>query len=139
MQSQTKTAAEALLKSVKGIGRAHVDVNAAGWITRVYVVPDGVDDRGALRNAQSALMAVLGQNVDVNAMVVGDPLPDVTIALAPPGTETQPLSDPAVVELKSAVRKSELNEAARVAFDTLRAAQSNFHGFQFDGAELVRI
>jgi hypothetical protein len=37
------------------------------------------------------------------------------------------------------VRNGELNVAARVAFDTLRMAQSSFNGFQFDGAELVRI
>lgn len=122
-----------LLKSLKGIANARVQVDARGRIERVYLEPVGIDDRQAMRNAQSALMAVLGQNIDVNTMVIGDVVP----VMAP---VTGPVTaDENVVDLFGGSRKSDLHEAARVAFDTLRAAQSSFHGYQFDGAELVRI
>ena len=133
---QTKTVAEALLASLKGIARARVDVDATGRIVGVCVAPDGIDDRAAMRNAQSALMAVLGISVDVNtiAIAAADARP-----VAPVAPREEERADPDVVALRPAARHNELNEAAQVAFDTLRAAQANFHGFQFDGAELVRI
>ena len=139
MESHTKAAAEALLISIKGIARAHVDVDKAGRVARVYLVPDGIDDRAAMRNAQSALMAVLGQSVDVNAMSIGLPMVQAPVVAVPAEPLHIAAHDPDVVELKTGAHRNELHEAARVAFDTLRAAQSSFHGFGFDGAELVRI
>ena len=126
--------AVSLLKSLKGVLDARVDVDAQCRIVRVEVVTKGMDERQAARNAQSALMVVLGAYVDVNRVLVVE-------ALTAPVRENVFAAPPApadVLELKPA-RKTELNEAARVAFETLRAAQSSFHGFQFDGAELVRI
>lgn len=128
--------AAALLKSLKGVADARVDVSAAGSIVRVHLVPAGIDDRQVMRNAQSALMAVLGQNVDVNAMVVSVSLPPAADADATPAAAGESAQ---VFELKPPARRNDLNEAAKVAFETLRAAQADFHGFQFDGAELVRI
>lgn len=118
--------ARRLLESVKGIERARVEVDARGQITQVELLPKGIDDRQAMRNAQSALMAVLGQNIDINAIAITSAIVNVPQATAPLPAN--------VVEMKPQVR-----EAARAAFDTLRAAQSSFHGFQFDGAELVKI
>jgi hypothetical protein len=150
--------AVSLLKSLKGVLDARVDVDALRRIVRVEVVSKGLDERQAARNAQSALMVVLGEYVDVNRVLVLEALTPVREAVvAPP-----PPAGAEVLELKPATprwsgraasgpllsgaealeapaRKTELNEAARVAFETLRAAQSSFHGFQFDGAELVRI
>jgi hypothetical protein len=141
--------AESLLTSLKGILDARVDVDAYGRVVRVEVVPQGIDDRAAARNAQSALMAVLGQNVDVNRIVAVGAVSARAGAGASEGASVvgagvvveREVEVPAgVLELKiPPVRQGELNVAARVAFDTLRAAQSSFHGFQFDGAELVRI
>lgn len=130
--SEVREAANKLLESLKGIERARVEVDARGRITHVELIPAGVDDRAAMRNAQSALMAVFGQSVDVNAMSIASAVP------APkPQVQPQPVvKDSNVIEIRP---RAELNDAARVAFDTLRAAQSSFHGFQFDGAELVRI
>ena len=55
-------------------------------------------------------------------------------------TDASPVTDDAnVLDINSASKRADLNVAARVAFDTLRAAQSSFHGFVFDGAELVKI
>ena len=143
-----ETRAAALLTSLKGILDARVDVNERGRIVRIEVVPQGIDDRAAARNAQSAVMAVIGQNVDVNAIVVVDEIarqPVVVADAAPPAIHASAVAPSAhavsdVIELKiPAVKNGELNVAARVAFDTLRMAQSSFHGFQYDGAELVRI
>lgn len=135
--------AESLLTSLKGILDARVEVDAHGKVVRVEVVPQGIDDRAASRNAQSALMAVLGQNVDVNRIVaVSSVSVDAGARADVAGVGVvREVEVPAVVlELKiPPVRNGELNVAARVAFETLRAAQSSFHGFQFDGAELVRI
>jgi hypothetical protein len=117
-----------LLESLKGIASARVQVDAHERITHVYVQPAGIDERQAARNAQSALYAVLGQNLDINCFSASDASAHVTTA-----------PQPGVVEFSTAVHRSELHDAARVAFDTLRAAQSGFHGYQFDGAELVRI
>lgn len=133
----SKKAAESLLTSLKGIARACVDVDAHGRVQRVAITPaDGMDDRSAQRNAQSALMAVLGQNVDINGIVIqgaddGVRASDTVVKAVAPALD-------GVLELHGA-RRGELNEAARVAFETLRTAQSNFNGFQFDGAELVKI
>jgi len=136
--------AEQLLQSLKGIQAAHVDVDTRGRITRVELSPAGVDDRAAMRNAQSALMAVLGQNIDVNVMAIANARASATAsASANSGPLVEPVPARAVesnvVELFSAARPSELHEAARVAFETLRAAQSSFHGYQLEGAELVRM
>lgn len=141
--AELETSAASLLTSLKGILDARVDVDARGRITRIEVVPQGIDDRAAARNAQSAVMAVIGQNVDVNSIVVvgaivpSEKVATATVADAP---VTASASTAGVIELKiPPVKNGELNVAARVAFDTLRMAQSSFHGFQFDGAELVRI
>ncbi|HEX6560324.1 MAG TPA: hypothetical protein VF021_12700 [Longimicrobiales bacterium] len=137
--TQTRNAAEALLASVKGIARAQVQADARGRVIRVHIVPDGVDDRTAARNAQSALHAVLGQSLDVNAIAIGLPA-DVALPVVPATPEAAFAErDPDIVDMRAGARRGELQEAARVAFDTLRAAQSSFHGFHFDGAELVRI
>lgn len=129
--------AAALLVSLKGIDHAHVECDAQCRIARVEIVPAGIDDRAALRNAQSALMAVLGQSIDMNAMaIVSAAKPRAAQEL--PRVDTVPAAG--VLELKMPpVKHGELNTAAKVAFETLRAAQASFHGFQFDGAELVRI
>lgn len=131
----TEAQAAALLVSLKGIDHAHVECDAHGRIARVEIVPAGIDDRAAMRNAQSALMAVLGQAIDVNAIAIAT-------AARPRAEEKQAeaVAAPGVLELKiPPVKHGELNVAAKVAFETLRAAQASFHGFQFDGAELVRI
>ncbi|HUP89759.1 MAG TPA: hypothetical protein VM100_10420 [Longimicrobiales bacterium] len=129
---ELRDGARQLLESLKGIERARVEVNARGRIMRVEISPRGIDDKSAVRNAQSALMAVLGQNIDQSAISIAAqvqeaPAPKVVIDN--------------VVELRPGMgaRKPDLHDAAKVAFDTLRAAQSSFHGFQFDGAELVKI
>ena len=123
---EVRETARRLLESVKGIERARVEVDERGRITSVSLVPKGADDRSAMRNAQSALMAVLGQSLDINCFaIVSQVLEPVVVKEALPAN---------VVEIRSPVR-----EAARVAFDTLRAAQDSFHGFQFEGAELVSI
>ena len=139
-----ETSAASLLTSLKGILDARVDVDARGRITRIEVVPQGIDDRAAARNAQSAVMAVIGQNVDVNSIVVVGEIVLSESAAATASVVDAPVTSSAstagVIELKiPPVKNGELNVAARVAFDTLRMAQSSFHGFQFDGAELVRI
>jgi hypothetical protein len=136
--------AVSLLTSLKGILDARVDVDARGRIVRIEVVPQGIDDRAAARNAQSAVMAVIGQNVDVNAIVVVGEIDAsnarVQAAADAEASVTVNVSGAGVLELKiPQVKNGELNVAARVAFDTLRMAQSSYHGFQFDGAELVRI
>lgn len=132
-----------LLQSLKGIQSARVETDARGRITRVELVPVGVDDRAAMRNAQSALMAVLGQNIDVNTMAIAQQVSvasqHATTVIAEAASVAFAEPDPMVVEIGAVVRRSELHEAARVAFDTLRAAQSSFHGYQFEGAELVRM
>ena len=126
-----------LLKSLKGVADARVEVGAAGAITCVHLVPAGIDERQAVRNAQSAIMAVLGQNVAPHSFFVAALLGGVTETAAQPVVASEAAVQ--VFELKPPARRNELNEAARVAFETLRAAQANFHGFHFDGAELVRI
>jgi hypothetical protein len=129
--------AVALLKSLKGVADARVEVGADGDIMCVHLVPSGIDDRQAVRNAQSAIMAVLGHSINPNSILVAATLSVDAEAVAAPVAVRGPGAQ--VLELKPPARRNELNEAARVAFETLRAAQSNFHGFQFDGAELVRI
>jgi hypothetical protein len=127
--------AVSLLKSLKGVLDARIEVDAQRRIVRVEVVSQGMDERQAARNAQSALMVVLGEYVDVNRVLVVEALTPVRENVFAPAAPVP--AKPEVLELKP--RKAELNEAARVAFETLRAAQSSFHGFQFDGAELVKI
>lgn len=127
-----------LLTSVKGIEKARVQTDKHGVIVRLEIVPCSVNDRAAARNAQSALMAVLGVSVDVNSIVVVDTLSCGSAQEAGRSVDEEEAPQD-VIELKAAVRPSDLNLAAKTAFETLRAAQSIFHGFQFDGAELVKI
>jgi hypothetical protein len=100
-------------------------------------VPAGIDERQAVRNAQSAIMAVLGHNVAPHSIIVAASLAREASDVSRPVAVNE--AGAQVFELKPLARRNELNEAAKVAFETLRAAQSDFHGFQFDGAELVRI
>jgi hypothetical protein len=146
METITNAAAEAreleqgaarLLKSLKGVADARVEVGADGDILRIHLVPAGIDERQAVRNAQSAIMAVLGHNVAPHAIIVAASLAGEASDVSRPVAVNEPGAQ--VFELKPLARRNELNEAAKVAFETLRAAQSDFHGFQFDGAELVRI
>jgi hypothetical protein len=146
METITNAAAEAreleqgaarLLKSLKGVADARVEVGADGDILRIHLVPAGIDERQAVRNAQSAIMAVLGHNVAPHSIIVAASLAGEASDASRPVAVNEPGAQ--VFELKPLARRNELNEAAKVAFETLRAAQSDFHGFQFDGAELVRI
>lgn len=141
--------AASLLASLKGIQGALVEADANGRLTRIEIVPHGIDDRAALRNAQSALMAVLGITVDVASIAIVSDIRQRAeqIAAANAVREVVPAPQPVaagedegVLSLRiPAVKNGELNVAASVAFDTLRAAQRSFQGFVFDGAELVRI
>lgn len=130
-----------LLTSLKGIEHARVECDAYGHVVRVEIVPQGVDDRAAMRNVQSALMAVLGQAVDINAIAIGNAAKVTQTKIETFLPPQKPMVDqPDVIELKiPAIKNGELNVAAKAAFETLRAAQASFHGFHFDGAELVRI
>jgi hypothetical protein len=138
-----------LLTSLKGVAEARVAFDDAGQVARIAIVPHATDDRSAMRNVQSALMAVMGLSLDINAIAIVDGVDGLdgfdaaAAATHPaPAPEPQPAAqgDEGVLELRiPPVRNGELNVAARVAFDTLRMAQSSFNGFQFDGAELVRI
>lgn len=136
-----ETRAAQLLTSLKGIEHARVECDAHGHVARVEIVPQGVDDRAAMRNVQSALMAVLGQAVDINAIAIASAAKVAQSKIETFMPPEKPLVDqPGVIELKiPAVKSAELNVAAKAAFEALRAAQASFHGFQFDGAELVRI
>jgi hypothetical protein len=132
--------AETLLRALKGVQDARVQVDATGRLARIVVMCPPADERTTSRNVQTALFAVLGVAVDpgvlvFNAAAQAKPAPVAASAPVAP----QPAADPQVLDIGMAARKSDLNDAARVAFDTLRAAQSNFHGFVFEGAELVRI
>lgn len=152
--AQTMTQAESLLKSLKGVQDARVHVNADGKIARICVVCPGVDERSATRNVQSALFAVLGVSLDPGMLQFSATLdaPKPEIKKTEPIVAFQQMAMPSpvqlpavnadevpVLEITGAARRADLNVAARVAFDTLRAAQSSFHGFLFDGAELVKI
>ena len=135
--------AESLIRSLKGVRDARVHADAAGRITRIDVVTSDGDERSAARNVQSAMFAALGVQIDAallhfNGQVTnGKP---VMVAAPPRVREPEPQHAGAqVLEIGTAARKADLNVAARAAFDTLCAAQSSFHGFLFDGAELVTI
>ena len=155
MMNETKAGplasqAEALLKSLKGVHDARVQIDAHGRLARICIMCPEADERQAARNVQSALFAVLGVTVEPGMLHFGveaapAPLPAqatanvvkfVTTPDAPPAVADE--TGAQVLEIGSA-RRADLNVAARVAFETLRAAQSSFHGFMFDGAELVRI
>lgn len=150
---QLELSAVRLLTSLKGVERARVEFDEAGAVAHVAIVPHGIDDRAAMRNVQSALMAVMGISLDINAIAIVDAIDaPAAAAVLPPAAEfpvpapragavaAATSEDEGVLELRiPPLRNGELNVAARVAFDTLRMAQSSFHGFQFDGAELVRI
>ena len=129
--------AETLLRSLKGVQDARVQVDATGRLARIVVMCPQADERTTSRNVQTALFAVLGVAVDPGVLVFNA----VTKAEVKPAAQMVPPAalDPQVVDIGVAARRSDLNDAARVAFDTLRAAQSSFHGFVFEGAELVRI
>jgi hypothetical protein len=135
--------AESLLRSLKGVRHARVQADAAGRITRIDVVTSDGDERSAARNVQSAMFAALGVQVDVALLHFGAEEKSV-MSIAPqpqprPRPEANGNASAQVLEISSAARKADLNVAAQAAFDTLRAAQSSFHGFVFDGAELVTI
>ena len=152
--------AETLIRSLKGVQDARVHADADGRIARIVVSCPGVDDRTAMRNVQSALFAVLGVSLAPGMLQISAPWARSSKAEDAERAETsrtpqqiatqkvvammqQPISDAVVdtqvVDFGSASKRADLNVAARVAFDTLRAAQSSFHGFLFDGAELVKI
>jgi hypothetical protein len=120
---------------------AQVQADATGRITRIDVVTGDGDDRSAVRNVQSAMFAALGVQVDPAVMHFSrDGEPVVIMAPARSKQTAEPESKVAqVLEISGMARKADLNVAARAAFDTLRAAQSSFHGFAFDGAEVVTI
>ena len=132
--------AESLIKSLRGVRDARVQADATGRITRIDVVTGDGDERSAVRNVQSAVYAALGVHVDPAVMHFGrDETPVIVMAPAR-SKQTEPENLGAqVLEISGAARKADLNVAARAAFDTLRAAQSSFHGFVFDGAEVVTI
>ena len=132
--------AESLIRSLRGVRDARVQTDAAGRITRIDLVAGDGDERSAVRNVQSALFAVLGVQVDPAAMHFNRQ-EQPAIVLAPQRvTPAEPENPGAqVLEISGPARKADLNMAARAAFDMLRAAQSSFHGFAFDGAELVTI
>lgn len=146
---------ESLLRSLKGIQSARVHLNAAGEISHIQIMSPGIDERSATRNVQSALFAALGVTLQPGllrftsaaieqAAVSQREAAPVAASLAlvtepAPATEIAMGEDGSILEIGGAAKRADLNVAARVAFDTLRAAQSSFHGFLFDGAELVRI
>ena len=152
---QVVTQAETLLASLKGITSARVQLDASGKIARINVTSPGVDERQATRNVQSALFAALGISLEPGMLQFSaeEKLEVQQAAAAPKATQpvvqfmtaapmlTMPVmeNDSQVLEFTNGVKRADLNVAARVAFDTLRAAQSSFHGFVFDGAELVKI
>ena len=132
--------AESLIKSLRGVRDARVQADATGRITRIEVVTGEGDDRSAVRNVQSAMFAVLGVQVDPAVMHFARGGEPVVIMAPARSKQTEPENRSAqVLEISGAARKADLNVAARAAFDTLRAAQSSFHGFAFDGAEVVTI
>ena len=141
--------AESLIKSLKGVRDARVHADADGSITRVDLVCVPGEERAAGRNVHSAMIAVFGITLPIGSLNFPTSLKqDAPIAqlvtyappqmakMAPAEVETK---HPQVFEITGAARKADLNVAARTAFDTLRAAQSSFHGFVFDGAELLTI
>ncbi len=132
--------AESLIRSLKGVRDARVQLDAQGRITRIDVVTSDGDERSAVRNVQSAMFAALGVHVDPAQLHFGG---DKPVVLPVPPRSKQPFAPEElgaqVLEISGPARKADLNVAARTAFDTLRAAQSSFHGFVFDGAEVVTI
>ena len=159
--------AETLIRSLKGVQDARVHADADGRIARIVVSCPGVDDRTATRNVQSALFAVLGvalapgvlqisayatpsesakvlqkERGDAEAQSSRQLVTQKVVAMMQQSVtdaSRDAVADMQVVDFGNASKRADLNVAARVAFDTLRAAQSSFHGFLFDGAELVKI
>jgi hypothetical protein len=139
---------ESIVKSLKGVQQARV-ITQAGQVARIVVRCAPAEQKDVLRNIQSALMAVLGVRVEAGVIVFDEVEPVAgngnghghghEIVPAPVRAEKEARSGVPVLELASVARRADLNEAARAAFDTLRTAQSIFHGFVFDGAELVTI
>ena len=138
------TQTESLIKSLKGVRDARVLTDGDGRILRIDIVSTEKDERAVTRNVLSALFAVHGMTVGAGALHFRPALEQqddvrparVTTVPLPPAVE-RPTAQ--VLEISGPARKADLNVAARAAFDTLRAAQSSFHGFVFDGAELVTI
>jgi hypothetical protein len=134
--------AETLLRSLKGVQHVRVHTDAHGRIARIVVLCPGMDERSALRNVQTALFAVLGIALEPGVLQVNpadEMYPRQNVVPAAAVAQPKRDDDAHVLDIASGARRADLNEAARVAFDTLRAAQSSFHGFVFDGAELVKI
>ena len=142
--------AESLIKSLKGVRDARVHMNADESLERIDLVCAPGEERAAARNVHSALIAVLGITLQPGMLNFPTSLPQdapvrqlVTYATPelPLPKATLPMEErhPQVLEISGAARRTDLNVAARTAFDTLRAAQSSFHGFVFDGAEVVTI
>jgi hypothetical protein len=135
--------AESLIKSLRGVRGARVQADATGRITRIDVVTGQAGDseeRSTVRNVQSAVFAVLGVQVDPAVMHFSRDGEPVVVAAPARSKQLEPESRVAqVLEISGMARKADLNVAARAAFDTLRAAQSSFNGFAFDGAEVVTI
>ena len=134
--------AESLIRSLKGVRDARVHADAAGRITRIDVVTSDGDERSAARNVQSAMFAALGVQIDAALLHFNGQVTNGKPVIAAPQRVREPEPQYAgaqVLEIGTAARKADLNVAARAAFDTLCAAQSSFHGFLFDGAELVTI
>ena len=135
--------AESLLRSLKGVQDARVHVDADGRIVRIVVNCPKADERTAARNVHSALFAALGITLEPGVLFM-NPTSSAQPAAAPrvvsaPVVSHHSVTDAQVVDIGVAARRTDLNVAARTAFDTLRAAQSSFHGFVFDGAEVVTI
>lgn len=138
--------AESLIRSLKGVRDARVLADAQGNLLRVDIVSSDADERAVTRNVQSALFAALGITLPAGvlhfrrALQQDEPAAPV-VTPPPPAREADALENlgARVLEMSGAARRVDLNVAAQAAFDTLCAAQSSFHGFRFDGAELVTI
>ena len=137
---------ESLIKSLKGVRDARVLADGDGRILRIDIVGADNDERAVTRNVLSALFAVHGITVGAGVLHFRRTIEqkdEVTITRVTPAplpvADAVPAPVVQVLEISGAARKADLNVAARAAFDTLRAAQSSFHGFVFDGAELVSI
>jgi hypothetical protein len=143
------TQATTLIKSLKGVRDARVHADAGGAITRIDLVCVPGEERAAGRNVHSAMMAVFGiilppGTLNFPTSLKQDAPVAQLVTYAPPQVEKLPPREmeekhPQVLEITGPARRADLNVAARTAFDTLRAAQASFHGFIFDGAELVMI
>ena len=137
--------AELLIKSLKGVRDARVLADAQGNLLRVDIVSSDGDERAVTRNVQSALFAALGITLHAGVLYFRKTLvkdePAAPVVTPPPtrAADVQENLGAQVLEISGAARRADLNVSAQAAFDTLCAAQSSFHSFRFDGAELVTI